>query len=126
MKSRKGAISGNVPLLFLVVLSTGLGLQAYISAQTMADEVSQGMSDLGHVSNSKATNDVYYHQYIKNSGSFAVHQASYDVAQNGAGANWNGQTIEQITREAIVTELEIRTNDYFQDNYLQSSFEGTN
>ena len=47
-------------MFFLVVISVGLGFQAYTASNTFATEVSQGVSDIGHISETQASNDMFF------------------------------------------------------------------
>ena len=117
---RKGALSGNLPMFFLVVISVGLGFQAYTASNTFATEVSQGVSDIGHISETQASNDMFFFNHIKEAASFSVHQAAYDIGQNAGGLEWSGETIESIEMNDLHSKLDVDSNTYFENNYLGS------
>lgn len=124
--ARKGAVSGNIPMLFMILLSFSLGWQAYSGSNAFADEVIEGMSDLSHLSNAQTSNDIFFYQFVQTAAPMAVQQASEDLGKNSGGMDWNAETLIREVHMLSLTDKHLQTSDgILESKYTGDAFETT-
>lgn len=128
-KMRKGSVANIIPILGLLLASTLFTFQSIPISNAFADELTESISDLNRVTQTKSVADLYLYNQIPVAASHSVHQASYKVGSNGGdlenlnNVEWTYDGIREgsiygSTRNTIANSLSTVSTSIFQNEYL--------
>jgi hypothetical protein len=128
IKMKKGSIANVIPILGLLLASVLFTFQSIPISNAFSSELTESISDLNRVTQTKSVADLYLYNQIPMAASHSVHQASYTVASQGGsmGLNYVEWTYDGVResglygtiRNTISNNLRTITVTTFQDKYL--------
>lgn len=128
VKMKKGSIANVIPILGLLLASILFTFQSIPISNAFSSELTESISDLNRVTQTKSVADLYLYNQIPMAASHSVHQSSYQVASNSGNIGlesieWDYEGLREgsifgSTMNTISVNLQTNTTSIFQDKYL--------
>ncbi len=124
--NRKGAIGGNIVMIGVFLTATVFGIQSVLIGDAFAQEISESITDLDRVAQTKSSSGLHFYNYLPMGGSYSTHQMTYKLSRRGGGndVDWETGNLGSVRADAYL-RLQNDTQQYFKNHY-GSAPEGLN